>query len=398
MKRALDAAHSDPEEESLARLGYHVDSAGKFLPAWAAPTLGAGLDDDNPIVENPLPNVDPQLQASAGNPQQGYEPLFFPEDNGNDNNDSGDHPHGAAVSGIQPDSGFYKQRCPEESPLHHVEQFLVEPLAAAGSLNVPEPQHRLQLNHHATTPTANLHPSTRAKKPRKPKDKPNQTGRHSAAEISAIEDFKSQFCQANDMSSEDFGRMVQHRETDRADFPCPESIMTRSKFWELLYALMPRRRRKDVHRYMRSHYVATSQKPRQWTREQDDELAVLHAKYGSDFAKIARILGRSRDDVNTRFRKHVQHRDTQNHGSWTDAECVRLENAVRQWRTAQAPEDENAAGCPVPEDIYQIDPYNILWSQVSELMGHTRTKEQCAAKWRAMQKKRREEGHNTGPK
>ncbi|KKZ60797.1 hypothetical protein EMCG_04538 [[Emmonsia] crescens] len=223
--------------------------------------------------------------------------------------------------------------------VHSVDQDPVEDPAEGHS--VPEPQQQTQQNQHAATPAANPQPPTWAKKPRKPKDKPDATGRHSAAEISTVEDFKIQFCHDNNMSGEDFGRMVQHCETGRGDFPCPESVMTRSEFWAHLYALMPGRRHRDVHRYMRSHYVATSQKPRQWTRAQDDELAALHAEHGPDFAKIARILGRARDDVNTRFRKHVQHRDTQNHGPWTDEECVRLEDAVRQWRDSQLPEDDN---------------------------------------------------------
>ncbi|EEQ85761.1 hypothetical protein RJZ56_004077 [Blastomyces dermatitidis] len=405
MKRDLTAAaFSEPEEETLARLGYHVDFDDQVLPGWAFSAPVAGLERDNPFPDDLLPNIDPRLHASVGNSQLEQESLFIEDNdsrNGNDNdndNNNGDHHDDATTHWVDPDNGFYRDRFPEETLfVHSVEQVPEE--ALAGYHDMPEPQRQVQHNQYAAIPTANPQQSKRAKKPRKPKDKPEKTGRHSAAEISAVEDFKSQFCQSNNMSGEDFGRMVQHCETDRASFPCPESIMTRTEFWNHLYALMPGRKHKDVHRYMRSHYVVTSQKPRQWTREQDDELAALHAEHGSDFAKIARILGRARDDVNTRFRKHVQHRDNQNHGLWTDEECVNLENAVRQWRKAQPTEDDDTtAGGSLPGDIYQIDPHDILWTRVSELMGHTRTREQCGAKWRAMRRKWRERGHDTSPK
>ncbi|PGG97428.1 hypothetical protein GX51_07339 [Blastomyces parvus] len=398
MKRDL-AAFSEPEEEKLARIGYHVDSPGQSLSKWAAPAPGAGLEGDYPIADALFPNIDPRLHARVGNSQLEQQSLFVEDNDNLNDNDNDDHHDDVATHDIDADNGFSRERLPKETPfVSSVEQAPAE--ALAGCDNVPEPQRQVQRNQYAATPTSNPQPSKRAKKPRKPKDKPYKTGRHSAAEISAVEHFKSQFCQSNEMSSEDFGRMVQHCENDRASFPCPESIMTRDEFWDHLCALMPDRKRKDVRRYMRSHYVPTPQKPRQWTMEQDNELAALHAEHGSNFAKIARLLGRSRDDVNTRFRKHVQHRDTRILGSWADEECVRLENAVRQWRDGEPPEDDNttAAGCSLPEDIYQIDPHDIRWTRVSELMGYTRTKEQCASKWRTMRQKRGEAGDITSPR
>ncbi|PGG97881.1 hypothetical protein AJ79_09053 [Helicocarpus griseus UAMH5409] len=328
-----------------------------------------GLEDPDQMGGyTQCPPIDPALlQPRAGELQgeQQWESLFVQDE------EEGD-------SGV-----FHRDRsAPGDDLLSLFEgQFPVEDTAEGHSLPEPSQQQQTGRNQRAANS------SSRAKKPRKPKDKPAQTGRHSTAEQAAVEEFKRQLCHAHGLSGEDFGRMVQHCETIPGDFPCPESIMTRTEFWDNLYALMPGRKHKDVQRYMRSHYVAGSEKPRQWTRAQDDELAALYAEHGNDFAKIARILGRARDDVNTRFRKHVQHRDTQLRGPWTDEECARLESAVQQWRDEQLLPDDTADPS-LGDDIYQIDPHDILWTRVSALMGHTRTREQCSSKWKVLRKKR----------
>ncbi|ODH13588.1 hypothetical protein ACO22_07110 [Paracoccidioides brasiliensis] len=359
-------------------------SAGRILPGTAPGDSGAGLADNNninnnnnnnnnsannqPDVELPIP-IDPRLQISVGSTQQPHESLL---DDGN------------ATEATRPEN-FHRDRSPSgDALLQDPEQDPVEGVAAGQSL--PEPQQTRQTASQA----ANSQLPKRVEKPQKPKDQPDVTGRHSAAEIAAVEAFKTQFCEANSMSGEDFGRMVQHRETESSGFSSLGSNLTRSEFWDLLYVLTPGRRPRDVQRYMRSHYVATSQKPRKWTKEQDDELVTLHAEHGPNWAKIAEILGRARDDVNTRFRKRVQHRDTQTRGPWSSDECTRLESAVRQWLDiAQLPAAAiYTSSDSKPGDIYRIDTRYILWTRVSDFMGNTRTREQCSAKWKTMRLKK----------
>ncbi|EEH37011.1 hypothetical protein PAAG_07429 [Paracoccidioides lutzii Pb01] len=352
-------------------------SAGRILPGTAPGDSGAGLADNNninnnsannqPDVELPIP-IDPRLQISVGSTQQPQESRLVDVN---------------ATEAIQPEN-FHRDRSPSgDTLLQDPEQ---DPVEEAAGQSLPKPQQTRQTASQAVDSQL----PKRVEKPQKPKDQPDVTGRHSAAEIAAVEAFKTQFCEANSMSGEDFGRMVQHRETENGDFSSLGSNLTRSEFWDLLYALTPGRRPRDVQRYMRSHYVATSQKPRKWTKEQDDELVALHVEHGPNWAKIAEILGRARDDVNTRFRKRVQHRDTQTRGPWSSNECTRLESAVRQWLDiAQFPATAiYTTSDSKPGDIYRIDPRYILWTQVSDFMGNTRTREQCSAKWKTMRLKK----------
>ncbi|OJD20379.1 hypothetical protein ACJ73_08288 [Blastomyces percursus] len=99
MKRDLAAAFSEPEEETLARLGYHVDPDAQFLPGWAFRAPTAGLERDNPTPDDLLPNIDPWLHSS-GNSQLHQESLFI-EDNDNRNDD-------AITDCFYPDNVFYR--------------------------------------------------------------------------------------------------------------------------------------------------------------------------------------------------------------------------------------------------------------------------------------------------
>ncbi|PGH36107.1 hypothetical protein GX50_01119 [[Emmonsia] crescens] len=95
----------EPEEETLARLGYHVDPAGEFLPNWAPPAPGAGLEADNHVEVAYPAHIDPQLSASAGDTQQNQEPLFLDDDDHDDDNHDDDT---AAAQGVEFDRGFYR--------------------------------------------------------------------------------------------------------------------------------------------------------------------------------------------------------------------------------------------------------------------------------------------------
>ncbi|KKZ60796.1 hypothetical protein EMCG_04537 [[Emmonsia] crescens] len=127
MKRNFAETFIEPEEETLARLGYHVDPAGKpmdisnsnfnfsfilngglsdiqsfflgeFLPNWAPPASGAGLEAGNHVEVTYPVHIDPQLSASAGDTQQNQEPLF-PDDDDHDDDT-------AAAQGVEFDRGF----------------------------------------------------------------------------------------------------------------------------------------------------------------------------------------------------------------------------------------------------------------------------------------------------
>ncbi|KAK2779462.1 RNA polymerase I enhancer binding protein [Emmonsiellopsis sp. PD_33] len=361
------ASQPDEESEPMSFVQQQLLESGAFESTWALQAPESAPEEGFSHTGSLQTPVDPRLQGySYGEPQQDpafLEPLRLFGD-----------------QGFQQEIGESRDRLvSEEDSLFCSMEPSMD--AAVEGPSAPEPQQpegSQTATPVATTPTAQQ--SKKATKPRKPKAVAGVSGRYSAAEVAAVEEFKTKFCEEHRCSGDDFGKMVQAPQS--GPFPCP---VTGPEFWAGIYAVVPGRRPRDVQRYMRSRYAATSQKPRIWTREQDDELAVLHATHGSDFAKIARILGRTRDDVNTRFRKHVQYRDTKKTGPWSGEECVDLEAAVLKWRDEQIAEPSTAS---LSRDIYQVDPNDILWTRVSEILGFTRTREQCSSKWKVLREKR----------
>lgn len=216
------------------------------------------------------------------------------------------------------------------------------------------------------------------------KDNDKKIGFFTADEVNLLEGHKVLFCNthnfANDTSR--FDAMVQHSDRSGVDFPCPPEICTKPNFWAEIYTLIPSRDRRSVYRFMRRHFQDSKQKAHDWTPEQDKELIELMELHPNKFAHIAKLLGRSDDDVTQRWKNRLQHRDKQNRGAWTEPELRGLQAAVQTaWKvnSMQAP---NLAG----KDVYQMDEKHVAWGAVSDSMNNARSRQQCADKWRKIRK------------
>lgn len=213
--------------------------------------------------------------------------------------------------------------------------------------------------------------------------KPTLTGFFSAAEVQQLEAFKLEFCNTNGLSSNAFDEMVQHSDRDKTvEFPCDASIITKPDFWRNIYESMPQRDRRSVYRFMRRHFRASTQKPHEWTREQDDELVSLHSHHGPKWAYIAKLVGRSDDDVVQRWKNRLEHRNTMLRGPWSAEEIRALQSALNQsWKAM------HDSGIEVGRDIYEMEETLVGWGHVSERMGYKRSRQQCADKWRRIRKR-----------
>ncbi|OXV08642.1 hypothetical protein Egran_03594 [Elaphomyces granulatus] len=207
------------------------------------------------------------------------------------------------------------------------------------------------------------------------------TGFFSPEEVHAFERYKVDFCNLNGLSSSMFDELVQHSAHDKSNFPCPPSITTKKQFWQNIYATAPNRDRRSVYRFMRRHFQPSAQEPHKWTPEQDEELVELHELYGPRWAKIAKELGRSQDDVVQRWKNQVKDRDTMRRGPWSEEEVRLLQEALTLARNAGI-----TAGYEVGKDIYELDESFIGWGVVSDYIQNTRSRKQCADKWRKIKR------------
>ncbi|KAL4785912.1 hypothetical protein BJX76DRAFT_323026 [Aspergillus varians] len=205
------------------------------------------------------------------------------------------------------------------------------------------------------------------------------TGPFLPREVEALENFKIQFCNSNACSTTVFDLMVQHGH--EGAFPGPNGYK-KNQFWQQARSVLPNRDNRSLIRFMKRHFQASNQKPHEWTPEQEDELVALHRQHGPKWTQIADMIGRSSDDVVQRWKNRLEHRGTMNFGKWSAEEMGLLKNALHSAWTRM-----KAEGYDVGENIYAMDESLISWGKVSENMQYTRSRQQCADRWRRIRGK-----------
>ncbi|KAJ5703478.1 hypothetical protein N7493_011867 [Penicillium malachiteum] len=202
-------------------------------------------------------------------------------------------------------------------------------------------------------------------------------------EVQKLEAFKVQFCNFHNISDHKiFDAMVQHSERDESDWPCPADVCTKTDFWSEIYALIPDRDRRSLYRFMRRHFQDSAQKPHEWTAEQDVELVQLMTLHPGKWAYVAKLLGRSDDDVTQRWKNQLEHRGKMNRGKWNEEELRGLLDNVQEiWNKVYATEGDTAG-----KDMYEISEKHLRWGVISDALGNVRSRQQCADKWRKVRK------------
>lgn len=227
----------------------------------------------------------------------------------------------------------------------------------------------------------------------KTNDKGKLTGFFTPEEVQALEDFKVEFCNSNGLSGDTFNRIVQHSErTKSGDFPCDPSIISKIDFWKNVYSINPARDRRSIYRFMKRHFQSSTQKPHHWTEEQDEELISLHKRHGPKWVYIAKLIGRSDDDVVQRWKNRLEHRDTMRRGPWQVEEVRGLLDALTNTR-----ETLKGMGHNVGKDIYELPESLISWGAVSNHIRNWRSRQQCSDKWRKIVRKVMKDRANGNP-
>ncbi|KAJ9488484.1 hypothetical protein VN97_g4830 [Penicillium thymicola] len=208
-------------------------------------------------------------------------------------------------------------------------------------------------------------------------------GFYTPEEVRKIEAYKLNFCTVHGIASAKFDEMVQHSERGaNGEFPVSSGVISKSDFWDEIYALVPDRDRRSVYRFMRRHFQTSAQKAHDWSKEQDDELIELHAKHGPKWTYIGKLIGRSDDDVTQRWKNKLEHQGTMNQGAWAEEETRIFLDAVESTWNTMKPMLADKAG----NDMYELDERLIVWGNISKEMRHMRSRQQCADKWRKVVK------------
>ncbi|KAG0159495.1 hypothetical protein PDIDSM_7017 [Penicillium digitatum] len=231
-----------------------------------------------------------------------------------------------------------------------------EPLAVKQLAATKQPQALDSPNPEGSTT-----PGFRAKRVRgsRTREKDNlKIGFYTPDEVRKIEAYKLNFCTMHGIASAKFDEMVQHSERGaNGEFPLSSDIISKSNFWNEIYALVPDRDRRSVYRFMRRHFQTSAQKAHDWSKEQEDELIELHTKYGPKWTFIGKLIGRSDDDVTQRWKNKLEHQGTMNQGAWLEEETRLFLSVVEStWLTMKPLLADNSG-----KDMYELDERLIVW-------------------------------------
>ncbi|KAJ6131589.1 hypothetical protein N7523_001295 [Penicillium sp. IBT 18751x] len=197
-------------------------------------------------------------------------------------------------------------------------------------------------------------------------------------EVEKIENFKISWCNMHGIGNKTFNEMIQHSEREGAEWPGPPDAPSKHELWTDIYGVLPDRDRRSLYRFARRHFLIPGQKAHEWTKEQDEELVELMKLYPAKYALIGKMLGRSDDDVTQRWKNRLQHREKMNRGNWNLDETLGFMKSLQDFFEAHKVINPAAAD----KDIYEMDQKVIPWGSVSDSIGNSRSRQQCADKWR----------------
>jgi Myb-like DNA-binding protein REB1 len=180
-------------------------------------------------------------------------------------------------------------------------------------------------------------------------------GSFSQHEVDLIDEFMMRYCHMNNMTREDLCKRVWSNERRK------------DNFWDDVANILPTRTRASVYKHIRRAYHVFKARGK-WTPEEDKELGDLVEEKGKLWKQIGLTLCRMPEDCRDRWRNYVKCGEKRVQNKWGVDEEERLREVVTHIMTTYPGHDIN-------------------WTEVSDMMGGTRSRIQCRYKWTKMVKR-----------
>ncbi|KAF5097984.1 hypothetical protein D0Z00_002199 [Geotrichum galactomycetum] len=180
-------------------------------------------------------------------------------------------------------------------------------------------------------------------------------GSFSQHEVDLIDEFMMRYCHMNSMTREDLCKRVWSNERRK------------DNFWDDVANILPTRTRASVYKHIRRAYHVFKARGK-WTPEEDKELGDLVEEKGKLWKQIGLTLCRMPEDCRDRWRNYVKCGEKRVQNKWGVDEEERLREVVTHIMTTYPGHDIN-------------------WTEVSDMMGGTRSRIQCRYKWTKMVKR-----------
>ncbi|KAL8713969.1 MAG: hypothetical protein Q9220_002115 [cf. Caloplaca sp. 1 TL-2023] len=200
-------------------------------------------------------------------------------------------------------------------------------------------------------------------------------------EIKVLEAFRDNYCEQEDTSKHYFNELIHSNIRGNHEV---------KRLFHLIYDEIPYRTHQSIQRFCRRHFHNYSARGA-WTASDDEVLMNAVAKKGKSWQLVGAMISRFPEDCRDRYRNYLVNPEQQKKAPWTHEETRRLVKAVddakRSLREARLREKEEKyegrdAPEPDPESDEEIQDTKLInWPMVSERMGGTRSRLQCAYKW-----------------
>ena len=221
---------------------------------------------------------------------------------------------------------------------------------------------------------------------RAPSDK---GGPYTAAEADKLNRFRDSYCEANNMTIEQFNNHIQSSMRGNP---------TATEIFNECHEILPYRPRMSVQKYCRRHFHNFQRGT--WSAEEDEMLKYAVAEKGNNWKAISELVGRMADDCRDRYRNYVHNSENRNREQWTNEEVQSFCNAIDYCMQAMKDErrqtriekyGEDTSDTESGSDHEDNDMKLINWQIVSDRMGGMRSRLQCIFKWGQLKTKQQKE-------
>ena len=214
-------------------------------------------------------------------------------------------------------------------------------------------------------------------------------GPYTAAEAEKLDRFRVSYCEANDMSVEQFNNHIQSSMRGNP---------TATEIFNECHEILPYRPRMSVQKYCRRHFHNFQRGT--WSAEEDEMLKHAVAEKGKNWKAVSELVGRMADDCRDRYRNYVHNSENRNREQWTNEEVQSFCNAIDYCMQAMKDERRQARIEKYGEDApdtdsgsdQELDDMKLInWQVVSDRMGGMRSRLQCIFKWSQLKTKQQKE-------
>ncbi len=205
-------------------------------------------------------------------------------------------------------------------------------------------------------------------------------------EIRVLENLRDRYCEEEEIAKHRFNELIHANVRGNHEV---------KRLFDAIYDEIPYRTRQSVLRFCRRHFHNFAIRGT-WTTAEDERLRDAVAKKGTSWKAVGMILDRFPEDCRDRYRNYVVNGENRNTESWTHNETRNLVKAVndcmrllREERARAKEEEYEGREIPEsePESDQEVQDLKLInWRIVSDRMGGTRSRLQCAYKFNRLKR------------